>query len=63
MFMSTGLVLPPFAFVAASVLVPVPVGMDGYVPAFLGGLAGAVVGLGLLIAGARIWTRPVDQED
>lgn len=52
-----GVMLPPVAFVATGMLVTPPQGMDGYVPAFLGGMAGAVVGAGLLIAGVVVLLR------
>ena len=46
-----GLLLPPVAFFAVGMLVRPPPGMDGYVPAFLAGFAGAAVGLVVLIVG------------
>lgn len=46
-----GLLLPVVAFVVVGMLVTPPPGMDGYVPAFLGGMAGAAVGFVVILVG------------
>ena len=53
-FVLLGLAAPPAAFLVTGKLVTPPPGMDGYVPAFLGGMVGLVVGIGLLVHGVRL---------
>ena len=40
-----GLLAAPVGFVIVGLSVPPPPGMDGYVPAFLGGMAGCALGV------------------